>query len=48
MGPYESIHPGVKEMQGLHLLHFFLSNCSQRARLGLESRRRASNGRATT
>lgn len=38
MGLYESDHPGVKEMQGLHLFHFVLSNCSQRVRFGLEEK----------
>ena len=38
MGLYESDHPDVPGMKGLHLFHFFLSNCSQRARLGLEEK----------
>jgi glutathione S-transferase len=38
MGLYASTHPGVREMKGLHLFHFVLSNCSQRARLGLEEK----------
>ena len=38
MGLYKSDHPDVPGMQGLHLFHFVLSNCSQRARLGLEEK----------
>ncbi len=38
MGLYASDHPDVPGMQGLHLFHFMLSNCSQRARLGLEEK----------
>lgn len=38
MGLYASDHPDVPRMKGLHLFHFMLSNCSQRARLGLEEK----------
>jgi len=38
MGLYASDHPDVPGMQGLHLFHFMLSNCSQRVRLGLEEK----------
>jgi glutathione S-transferase len=38
MGVYASDHPDVPGMQGLLLFHFMLSNCSQRARLGLEEK----------
>jgi glutathione S-transferase len=38
MGLYESDHPDVRKMKGLHLFHFVLSNCSQRVRLGLEEK----------
>lgn len=38
MGLYESDHPDVPGMQGLHLFHFALSNCSQRVRLALEEK----------
>ncbi len=38
MGIIESDHPDVKGMKGLHLFHFVLSNCSQRARLALEEK----------
>jgi glutathione S-transferase len=38
MGLYASEHPDVPGMQGLHLFHFMLSNCSQRVRLGLEEK----------
>ncbi len=38
MGLYASDHPDVPGMQGLHLFHFVLSNCSQRVRLGLEEK----------
>jgi len=38
MGLYESDHPDVPGMKGLHLFHFALSNCSQRVRLGLEEK----------
>ena len=38
MGLYESDHPDVARMKGLHLFHFVLSNCSQRVRLGLEEK----------
>jgi glutathione S-transferase len=36
MGLIESANPEVKGLRGLHLYHFFLSNCSQRVRLALE------------
>jgi len=38
MGLYQSDHPDVPQMKGLHLFHFVLSNCSQRARIGLEEK----------
>jgi glutathione S-transferase len=38
MGLYESDHPDIPGMKGLHLFHFVMSNCSQRARLGLEEK----------
>ena len=38
MGIYESDHPAVPGMKGLHLFHFVLSNCSQRVRLALEEK----------
>lgn len=38
MGLYESSHPGVKTMKGLHLYHFMMSNCSQRVRFALEEK----------
>jgi glutathione S-transferase len=38
MGLYESDHPDVAGMKGLHLFHFVMSNCSQRVRLGLEEK----------
>ena len=38
MGLYESDHPDVPNMKGLHLFHFAMSNCSQRVRLGLEEK----------
>lgn len=38
MGIYESDHPDVPAMKGLHLFHFTLSNCSQRVRLGLQEK----------
>ena len=38
MGLYQSDHPDVPGMKGLHLFHFFLSNCSQRVRFGLEEK----------
>jgi glutathione S-transferase len=38
MGLYASNHPGVPAMQGLHLFHFMMSNCSQRVRLALEEK----------
>ena len=38
MGLYESDHPDVPGMRGLHLFHFVMSNCSQRVRLGLEEK----------
>jgi len=34
MGLYESDHLDIPGMKGLHLFLFFMSNCSQRARLG--------------
>ena len=39
MGLYTSDHPDVPGMNGLHLFHFMLSNCSQRVRLALEEKR---------
>jgi glutathione S-transferase len=38
MGLYDSDHPDVPGMKGLHLFHFMMSNCSQRARLALEEK----------
>jgi glutathione S-transferase len=38
MGLYESDHPDVPGMKGLHLFHFVMSNCSQRVRLGLDEK----------
>ena len=38
MGLYESDHPDIPGMKGLHLFHFVMSNCSQRVRLGLEEK----------
>lgn len=38
MGLHTSDHPDVPHMQGLHLFHFALSNCSQRVRLALEEK----------
>ena len=38
MGIYESDHPDVPGMRGLHLFHFVMSNCSQRVRIGLEEK----------
>jgi glutathione S-transferase len=38
MGLYESDHPDVPGMKGLHLFHFVMSNCSQRVRLALEEK----------
>jgi glutathione S-transferase len=38
MGFYQSEHPDVPGMRGLHLFHFVLSNCSQRVRIALEEK----------
>jgi len=38
VGLYESDHPDIPGMRGLHLFHFTLSNCSQRVRLALEDK----------
>ena len=38
MALYDSDHPDVPAMMGLHLFHFTMSNCSQRVRLGLEEK----------
>jgi glutathione S-transferase len=38
MGLYQSEHPDLPKMKGLHLFHFVMSNCSQRVRLGLEEK----------
>jgi glutathione S-transferase len=38
MGLYESDHPDIASMRGLHLFHFVMSNCSQRVRLALEEK----------
>ena len=38
MGLYDSPNPDVKGLQGLHLYHFVLSNCSQRVRFALEEK----------
>lgn len=38
MGLIESTNPEVKTLKGLHLYHFFLSNCSQRVRMALEEK----------
>ena len=41
MGLYESDHPDVPGMKGLHLFHFVISNCPERIRLDLEEKRLA-------
>ncbi len=38
MGFFESRNPEVKALEGLHLYHFFMSNCSQRVRMALEEK----------
>jgi glutathione S-transferase len=38
MGLYDSDHPDVPGMKGLHLFHFVMSNCSQRVRIALEEK----------
>ena len=38
MGFYDSQSPAVRNLTGLHLYHFVLSNCSQRVRLALEEK----------
>jgi len=38
MGLYDSPSPEVRDLEGLHLYHFVMSNCSQRVRLGLEEK----------
>jgi glutathione S-transferase len=38
LGFFESPNPEVKALRGLHLYHFFLSNCSQRVRMVLEEK----------
>jgi len=38
VGLYDSDHPDLPGMKGLHLFHFVMSNCSQRVRLGLEEK----------
>ena len=38
MGLYDSDHPDIPGMKGLHLFHFVMSNCSQRVRIGLEEK----------
>jgi len=38
LGLYQSDHPDVPGMAGLHLFHFVLSNCSQRVRFALEEK----------
>lgn len=38
MGLYDSDHPDVPTMKGLHLFHFVMSNCSQRVRIALEEK----------
>jgi glutathione S-transferase len=38
VGLYQSDHPDLPKMKGLHLFHFVMSNCSQRVRLGLEEK----------
>jgi glutathione S-transferase len=38
MGLYDSQSAEVRDLRGLHLYHFVLSNCSQRVRLALEEK----------
>jgi len=38
MGLYDSPSPEVRDLEGLHLYHFVMSNCSQRVRLALEEK----------
>ena len=39
MPVYENTDPGIKSMKGLHVYHYFLSNCAQRVTLALEEKR---------
>lgn len=38
MPVYENPDPGIKSMKGLHVYHYFLSNCAQRVTLALEEK----------
>ena len=38
MPVYENADPGIKSMKGLHVYHYFLSNCAQRVCIALEEK----------
>ena len=38
MPVYRDADPAIKSMQGIHLYHYFLSNCSQRVCIALEEK----------
>ena len=38
MPVYENTDPGIKSMKGLHVYHYFLSNCAQRVTIALEEK----------
>ena len=38
MPVYENPDPGIKSMKGLHVYHYFLSNCAQRVSIAFEEK----------
>ena len=38
MPVYEDADPGIKSMKGLHVYHYFMSNCAQRVCIALEEK----------
>ena len=38
MPVFENTDPDIKSMEGLHVYHYFLSNCAQRVTLALEEK----------
>ena len=45
MPVYEDADPGIKSMKGLHVYHYFMSNCA--SAYVLHSKKRARTGRPT-
>ena len=38
MPVYDDADPSIKSMKGIHVFHYFLSNCAQRVCIALEEK----------